>query len=96
MYQTFISLYNSGVVSSQASEHKVEVSQNNSADSQPREAQNGSSWVDIFVQEMMSASDWDDVRGRAMKILEVFERNVVAQTTAAVEVSHLNTKFLLL
>ncbi|CAL9177200.1 unnamed protein product [Musa hybrid cultivar] len=73
------------VVSSQASEHKFEVSQNNSADSQPREAQNGSSWVDIFVQEMMSASDWDDVRGRAMKILEVFERNVVAQTTAAVE-----------
>ncbi|CAD5184423.1 unnamed protein product [Musa acuminata subsp. malaccensis] len=72
----------------QASEHKVEVSQNNSADSQPREAQNGSSWVDIFVQEMMSASDWDDVRGRAMKILEVFERNVVAQTTAAVEEQH--------
>ncbi|KAJ8477924.1 hypothetical protein OPV22_021651 [Ensete ventricosum] len=36
-------------------------------------------------KEMMSASDWDDVRGRAMKILEVFERNVVAQTTAAVE-----------
>ncbi|RWW28119.1 hypothetical protein GW17_00007422, partial [Ensete ventricosum] len=68
-----------------ASEHKVEVSQNNSADSQPREAQNGSSWLDIFVQEMMRASDWDDVRGRAMKILEVFERNVVAQTTAAVE-----------
>ncbi|KMZ75133.1 Ubiquitin system component Cue protein [Zostera marina] len=39
----------------------------------------GTSWVDVFVQEMMKASDWDDVKGRATKILEAFEGNVVGK-----------------
>nr|DAD27770.1 TPA_asm: hypothetical protein HUJ06_029238 [Nelumbo nucifera] len=45
----------------------------------------GSKWVDIFVQEMMNATDLDDARGRAARILEVFERNVVAHARALEE-----------
>ena len=37
----------------------------------------GSSWVDTFVQEMMKASDWDDVRARITKVLAAFESNIV-------------------
>lgn len=91
LYLTFYLPYNSGDLSSQASEHMVDISQTDNVGSQPREPQNGASWVDIFVQEMMNASDWDDVRGRAMKILEGFEKNVVAQTASTVEVRNLNT-----
>ncbi|XP_008784511.1 uncharacterized protein LOC103703441 isoform X2 [Phoenix dactylifera] len=74
-----------GVSNYQTSKQKVEGTQNDSLDSEARIPQDVPSWVDIFVQEMMNASNWDDVRGRAMKILEAFERNVVAQTTASVE-----------
>lgn len=57
--------------------------------SQPVESQNGSSWVDLFVQEMMDAADWDDVRSRAMKILEVFKGDVITRTSTAMEVDGL-------
>lgn len=59
----------------------------------PNISQSVASWVDMFVQEMMNASNWDDVRNRAMKILEAFEQNVVAQTTASVEVDDLKNPF---
>ena len=39
----------------------------------------------MTVQEMMNASNQDDIRDHAMKILEAFERNVIAQTTSSVE-----------
>lgn len=45
----------------------------------------GSSWVDIFVQEMMNASDWHDVRSRAMKILESFKQMIVSHSTSSKE-----------
>ncbi|KAG1339199.1 hypothetical protein COCNU_04G015050 [Cocos nucifera] len=73
------------VSNSQTSKQKVEGTQNDCLVSESRIPQDVPSWVDIFVQEMMNASNWDDVRGRAMKILEAFERNVVAQTTTSVE-----------
>ncbi|KAG6488515.1 uncharacterized protein LOC122004989 [Zingiber officinale] len=73
-----------GALRSQAFEDKVEFSQNG-VGSQPVESQNGSSWVDLFVQEMMDAADWDDVRSRAMKILEVFKGDVVTRTSTAME-----------
>ncbi|KAJ8503766.1 hypothetical protein OPV22_004652 [Ensete ventricosum] len=74
-----------GFVNSQTSGQKVEVSENDGENFQSGEAGKGTSWVDIFVKEMMNASDWGDRRCRAMKILEAFEGNVVAQTTAVVE-----------
>ncbi|CAD5172474.1 unnamed protein product [Musa acuminata subsp. malaccensis] len=79
-----------GVMNSQTSGKKVEVSENDGADLQSGEAGKGTSWVDIFVKEMMNASDLGDVRGRAMKILEAFEGDVVAQTTAVVEQNESN------
>lgn len=47
--------------------------------------QNGSSWVDLFVQEMTKASGWDDVRGRTTKILEAFEKNVIVNSMTSKE-----------
>ena len=43
-------------------------------------------WVDLFVHEMMSAINIDDVRGRAARILEAFERSITANKRAAEEV----------
>ncbi|RRT80579.1 hypothetical protein B296_00006478 [Ensete ventricosum] len=74
-----------GFVNSQTSGQKVEVSENDGENFESGKAGKGTSWVDIFVKEMMNASDWGDRRCRAMKILEAFEGNVVAQTTAVVE-----------
>lgn len=37
----------------------------------------------------MNASDWNDVRTRAMKTLEVFERDIITRTTAYMEVDSL-------
>ncbi|XP_020577847.1 uncharacterized protein LOC110022999 [Phalaenopsis equestris] len=45
----------------------------------------GSSWVDIFVQEMMKAADWHDVRSQAMKILESFKQMIVVHSTSSKE-----------
>ncbi|KAI3930616.1 hypothetical protein MKX01_037062 [Papaver californicum] len=39
-------------------------------------------WVDIFFQEMKSASDIDDARGRAARILEAFEKSVADNARA--------------
>lgn len=46
----------------------------------------GSKWVDLFVNEMMSAKDLDDARGRAARILEAFERSIIANSKASKEV----------
>lgn len=43
--------------------------------------ENQSSWVDLFVQQMMNASGWDDVRGCTTKFLEAFERDIRARST---------------
>lgn len=45
----------------------------------------GSEWVDLFVREMMAASNLDDARVRAARILEAFERNITANSRAAKE-----------
>lgn len=67
-----------GGMSSQSPEQK-------GPETESRIPENGSSWVDIFVQEMMNASHWDDVRSRAMKILEAFEKSVLDHSAASKE-----------
>ncbi|XP_008812032.1 uncharacterized protein LOC103723021 isoform X2 [Phoenix dactylifera] len=74
-----------GGSNSQTSQQNVEGTQTDGLGSEPNISQNVVSWIDMFVQEMMNASNWDDVRNRAMKILETFEQSVVAQTTSSVE-----------
>ncbi|KAG9450631.1 hypothetical protein H6P81_010596 [Aristolochia fimbriata] len=38
----------------------------------------GSEWVELLVREMMNASDVDDARARASRVLQVLEKSIVA------------------
>uniref|UniRef100_A0A5B6ZYD9 CUE domain-containing protein n=1 Tax=Davidia involucrata TaxID=16924 RepID=A0A5B6ZYD9_DAVIN len=42
----------------------------------------GAEWVELFVREMMSASNMDDARARASRALEVLEKSICARSTA--------------
>ncbi|KAG1363960.1 hypothetical protein COCNU_11G007870 [Cocos nucifera] len=42
----------------------------------------GSEWVDLFVGEMMNATDMDDARVRASRVLEVLEKSIVTHASA--------------
>ncbi|KAJ6799247.1 uncharacterized protein M6B38_208280 [Iris pallida] len=74
-----------GMSSQTPPEQKVEDICSDGPETESRLPQNGSPWVDIFVQEMMNASNWDDVRSRAMKILEAFEKSVLDHSAALKE-----------
>lgn len=52
----------------------------------------GSKWVDMFVHEMMNATDLDDARGRASRILEAFERTTISQSRVSDELEHASLK----
>ncbi|XP_022946782.1 uncharacterized protein LOC111450749 isoform X1 [Cucurbita moschata] len=43
---------------------------------------NGAEWVDLFVREMTSASNMDDARSRASRVLEVLEKSICARANA--------------
>ncbi|KAH0462298.1 hypothetical protein IEQ34_009873 [Dendrobium chrysotoxum] len=73
-----------GAINAQNTEVKAAVFPNVESNLGIKET-HGSSWVDIFVQEMMNASDWHDVRNRAIKILESFKQMIVAQSTSSKE-----------
>ncbi|XVF76615.1 hypothetical protein PTKIN_Ptkin13bG0280400 [Pterospermum kingtungense] len=49
-------------------------------------------WVDMFVHEMMTATNIDDARGRAARILEAFEGSITANKRAAEEVEYASLK----
>ncbi|XVE96854.1 hypothetical protein REPUB_Repub02eG0259100 [Reevesia pubescens] len=49
-------------------------------------------WVDLFVHEMMSATNIDDSRGRAARILEAFEGSITANRRAAEEIEYASLK----
>ncbi|KAJ4950751.1 hypothetical protein NE237_027583 [Protea cynaroides] len=42
----------------------------------------GSEWVELFVREMMTASNMDDAKARASRVLEVLEKNIHARAGA--------------
>lgn len=42
----------------------------------------GAEWVDLFVTEMMSASNMDDAKARASRALEVLEKSICASAGA--------------
>ncbi|XP_059635145.1 uncharacterized protein LOC132277320 isoform X2 [Cornus florida] len=42
----------------------------------------GAEWVELLVREMMSASNVDDARGRASRVLEVLEKSIRARATS--------------
>lgn len=41
----------------------------------------GADWVELFVREMMSASNMDDAKARASRVLEVLEKSICARAT---------------
>ncbi|XP_022937649.1 uncharacterized protein LOC111798649 isoform X1 [Cucurbita pepo subsp. pepo] len=43
---------------------------------------NGAEWVELFVREMTSASNMDDARSRASRVLEVLEKSICARANA--------------
>ncbi|KAF7078406.1 hypothetical protein CFC21_082851 [Triticum aestivum] len=54
-----------------------------------------SEWVELFVREMMSASDINDARARASRALEVIEKSIMERTGAeAVQNLHKENKML--
>ena len=42
----------------------------------------GAEWVELFVREIMSASNMDDARARASRALEVLEKSISARASA--------------
>lgn len=49
----------------------------------------GADWVELFVREMMSASNMDDAKARASRVLEVLEKSICARaTTEAAQTFH--------
>ncbi|XP_061341501.1 uncharacterized protein LOC133287833 [Gastrolobium bilobum] len=55
-------------------------------------SQDGMNWVDLFVNEMMNATDLDDARGRAAKLLEAFEQCISVQARVSEEMKHASLK----
>nr|GEU58311.1 hypothetical protein [Tanacetum cinerariifolium] len=54
------------------------------AESSARQQQqpvNGADWVDLFVREMLSASNIDDARTRASRALELLEKSICERVT---------------
>ncbi|KAF3453739.1 hypothetical protein FNV43_RR04180 [Rhamnella rubrinervis] len=41
----------------------------------------GADWVELFVSEMMSASNMDDAKARASRVLEVLEKSICARAS---------------
>lgn len=42
----------------------------------------GAEWVELFVREMMSASNMDDAKARAARALEALEKSILARVGA--------------
>ncbi|KAK8512278.1 hypothetical protein V6N13_097071 [Hibiscus sabdariffa] len=57
-----------------------------------RNAVDSPRWMDLFVQEMASATNMDNAKARAARILEAFEGSVVANKRAAEEIEHASLK----
>ncbi|KAI3851626.1 hypothetical protein MKX03_009006 [Papaver bracteatum] len=74
-----------GAESIQEAEEKIEELKQKDAAAESRNPTDGASWVDIFVQEMMSAADLDDARRRAARMLEAFEKSVADNARASHE-----------
>eukprot|EP00252_Welwitschia_mirabilis_P022116 TRINITY_DN5888_c0_g1_i1.p1 TRINITY_DN5888_c0_g1~~TRINITY_DN5888_c0_g1_i1.p1 ORF type:complete len:263 (+),score=70.61 TRINITY_DN5888_c0_g1_i1:361-1149(+) len=54
----------------------------------------GAKWVELLVTEMTNASDLDDARVRAMRILEAFEKAVISKSVETPELLQKDHSFL--
>ncbi|GJR26128.1 retrovirus-related pol polyprotein from transposon TNT 1-94 [Tanacetum coccineum] len=55
--------------------------ENSAPQQQQQQPVNGADWVDLFVQEMLSASNIDDARTRASRALELLEKSICERVT---------------
>jgi len=46
---------------------------------------NGAEWVELFVKEMMNASNMDDAKARASRMLEALEKSICMRTSVETE-----------
>lgn len=53
----------------------------------------GSEWVELLVREMMSASNMDDARARASRVLDLLEKSIVARAGTELMLSSHKVKF---
>ncbi|KAJ7977105.1 Ubiquitin system component Cue [Quillaja saponaria] len=82
----------SGAACSQIAEEKIDDIKNIKLVSGCGNTNDGSKWVDLFVHEMMNATNLDDARVRAARILEAFEQCISAQTRVSEELEHASLK----
>lgn len=54
----------------------------------------GTEWVDLFVREMMSATNIDDARSRARTVLESLEKSIGTRAEAAQSCHKVSVDFL--
>lgn len=54
----------------------------------------GAQWVELFVSEMMSASNMDDARVRASRALEALEKSIVVRAGAEATQSYQQVSFI--
>ncbi|KAF0906035.1 hypothetical protein E2562_009051 [Oryza meyeriana var. granulata] len=81
-----LKLSTEGVVSNG---HLDVLTENPSATENFQTNHHGSEWVELFVREMMSASDIDDARARASRALEALEKSIMERVgTEAVHNLH--------
>lgn len=45
----------------------------------------GSEWAELFVREMLSASNLDDAKDRATRALEAFEKTVLSRSGSVLQ-----------
>ncbi|XP_061991741.1 uncharacterized protein LOC133709838 [Rosa rugosa] len=58
-----------------------EVSGNDDLSGQNNLPTQGADWVELFVREMMSASNMDDAKARASSVLEVLEKSICSRAS---------------
>ena len=46
---------------------------------------NGAEWVELFVKEMMNASNVDDAKARASRMLEALEKSICMRASVETE-----------
>ncbi|XP_044495257.1 uncharacterized protein LOC123218101 [Mangifera indica] len=66
-----------------ANQGNIAMAENAAASDSPLEPNklpvDGTEWVDLFVTEMMSATNVDDAKARASRVLEILEKSIVAR-----------------
>ncbi|XP_044487348.1 uncharacterized protein LOC123212315 [Mangifera indica] len=82
-----------------ANQGKTAMDENATASDCPSEPNklpvDGAEWVDLFVTEMMSATNMDDAKARASRLLEILEKSIMTHTADEASRSFLKENMML-